>query len=99
MDFYTMINKVFPTMTYNVMGGDIVYKVYYENVMGSYRNGQKGISVIVKFERDSPLNIITISQKVLLSHLRSEIAKKQKYLGITSVIVMLDKSENSDQCI
>jgi hypothetical protein len=86
-------------MTYNIMGDDMVYKVNYENVMGIYQNGEKGISLYVKFERVSPPNKITIAQKVLLSHLWNEITKKQKYLGISSVIVMLDKSENSDQCI
>ena len=99
MDFHTMINKVFPTMTYNVMNEEMVYKVYYENVMGRYQNGEKGVSLYVKFERVSPPNKITIAQKVLLSHFWNEITKKQKYLGISSTTVMLGEGVDADQCI
>jgi len=98
-DYLKILNLVIPTIKYSYPREEgTIYKVDYESVVHyTDDSGKDVIKGIVKFERISGYNKITIANKVLLECLYSEIWDKAKYIGLSGCAIRI--IGDYDKCI
>lgn len=99
VDYLKILSSVIPEITYNYPNPEGTrYKVDYTSVVVyTDDQGKEIIKGIVKFDRVSGYNKITIANKVLVGCLISEIADKAKYLGLGGCSIRI--IGDYDRCI
>jgi hypothetical protein len=96
MKMKKMLDKAFPTMTYNIANyGEIIYKVNYESVM---ETSTGALFINVTFNRLEGTERYSVANKVLLEHYWRNISDYSRYFGTKSIHVSLGECEPTD-CI
>lgn len=94
-----IIPEVFSTLTYHFGEKEIVYDIIYDSVLSWDFEKSARINTVVKFNRRTPPNKVTVANRVLAEHLWKEMNDHCHYLGVNHIHVDLSKDCVRTECI